>query len=92
MSESTVKSGELGQNVTYVSTKGYEKAAIVVGTPESILDGHNYPTLEEGERHLLVFTLNGASPRLNVKSQDAALAAEPTTDEDGTVEAVGFWR
>lgn len=91
MTNSTPKTGELGQNVTYVSTKGYEKAALVVGTPESILDGHNYPTLAEGERHLLVFTLGGVSPRLNVRTQDQALATinEETGEE---VAPKGYWK
>lgn len=77
--------GKLGDMVTYVSTKGYEKAAMVVGTPESILPGHKYPTLAEGERHLTIFTLDGISTRLNVPDN--------ITPEDATEgKTVGFWR
>lgn len=89
----TAKTAELGETVTYVSTKGFEKAAIVVGTPDSILPGHSYPELEGGERHLLILTLGGITPRMSVPSQEEALAALAESAEEGEeVTAVGYWK
>lgn len=84
--DTTKNDGKLGQMVTYVSTKGYEKAAMVVGTPESILPGHDYPVPAEGQRHLLVFALSGISPRLNVPESGTVDA------ESGVPTVAGVWR
>lgn len=94
MTNSTPKTGELGQNVTYISTKGFPKAAMVIGTPESVLDetacgGHSLPELAEDERHLLIFTFKGVSLRVNVRSQDVALATITDADFDATK---GCWK
>lgn len=63
----------LGTAVTYVSTKGYKKLALVTATPETVEPGHDLPELPEGFLHLLVFSPTGSSyPRLSVPSADAA--------------------
>lgn len=79
----------LGQSVTYVSSTGLQKAAIVIGTPESVEPGHSIPVPESGQVHLLVFSFRGVSPRLSVPSK--ALAE---TIEDFTVDGnlVGYFQ
>lgn len=78
----------LGQMVTYVSSQGLQKAAMVIGTPESVQEGHSLPVPEDGQAHLLVFTVKGSSARLSVPSK--ALAE---TIEDFTVDGnlVGYF-
>lgn len=85
----TTKTGALSESVIYVSTNGFEKAALVIGTPESVKPGHSTPTLEGGARHLSIFTLKGASTRQSVPSQDEALAALGE-GEEGT--PTGYWK
>lgn len=54
------KAVKLGQTVTYVSTKGLQKLALVIGTPESIAQGHfNVPQLDTDRLHLLVISPTG---------------------------------
>jgi hypothetical protein len=82
-----------GQSVLYVSSKGYVKPAIVVNTPETVVEGHAIPSLAEGELHLLVFSLtNGISPRLNVRDQDAALKFALENGEADADKAQGYWK
>lgn len=64
---------KLGQAVTYVSTKGYEKLAFVTATPETVQPGHALPELPEGFAHLVVLAPNGSvSPRYSVPSEATA--------------------
>lgn len=71
----------LGSIVKYISTKGYEKVALVTGTPESVSEGtslaENYPLNAEQEQvHLTVFSPGSVSPRLQVPSKAAVEGIE----------------
>lgn len=58
---------KLGQAVTYFSAKGQQKAAIVIGTHESITEGTSVPQPDEFNLNLLVFSPNGnVYPKANV--------------------------
>lgn len=50
---------KLGQVVTYVGSAGTQKAAMVVGTAESVRPGTDVPALEGNEVHLTVFSVTG---------------------------------
>lgn len=59
--------GKLGTHVTYFSSNGKQKTALVVGDPNSVVvtevGGPNdgaVPPLAENERHLVVFSPTGA--------------------------------
>jgi hypothetical protein len=57
----------LGKRVIYTSTDGYQKAAKIIGTAESIQEGTGVPVPGEGEAHLLVFSPTGKTyTRTNV--------------------------
>lgn len=79
----TKKTIKLGQTVTYVSTKGYEKAALVVGTPESVQQGHSgVPQLAEGNLHLLVLSPTGHTySRQSVPNKEIAAQQAPEGTE-----------
>ena len=51
---------QLGQNVTYISAKGQKKAALVIGTPDTIEEGTSVPQPEEFELNLLVISPTGS--------------------------------
>ena len=51
---------QLGQNVTYISAKGQKKAALVIGTHESIEEGTSVPQPEEFALNLLIFSPTGS--------------------------------
>lgn len=53
------KKGNLGDPVTYISSKGKSKLAFVIGTPDSIDDGGSIPALDDGYRHLLIISPSG---------------------------------
>lgn len=87
----TTSKVKVGQNVIYVSTKGYEKAAIVVNTPETVVAGKAIPELNGGQLHLLVFSLtNGISPRLSVPSLADIEGNSDFTDSEG--KPIGYWK
>jgi hypothetical protein len=50
----------LGQPVTYTDSRGYQKAAFVVGTSDSVQPGHDLPVPDEGHAHLAIFSPTGA--------------------------------
>lgn len=54
-----LKIGTLGQAVTYVSSAGFQKVAIVIGTQDSVVPGGSIPAPDEHERHLLVISVTG---------------------------------
>ena len=64
----TFKPGQAGTNVIYFSSNGKAKVALVVGDPETITvnevggpnDGAVPAILNEGERHLVVFSPTGS--------------------------------
>lgn len=78
----------LGQPVVYISTKGKQKAAFVVGTPETVEEGTSLPVLLPGQLHLAVFTWGAGTylPRLQVPFE--GLGAQ--TDEEGNPK--GYWK
>lgn len=82
----------LGQSVQYVGTKGLPKAALVVGTPDSVVEGHALPLLSEGQLHLAVweFSQTGFTPRLNVPFQ-ALIEGNIEFQNDAGV-PTGFWK
>ncbi len=58
---------KLGTAVTYYSAKGQPKAALVIGTHESIEADTSVPQPEEFNLNLLVFAPNGnVYPKVNV--------------------------
>lgn len=60
---------QLGTPVQYIASNGKPKLAFVLGTPETISEGTEIPTLSEGQLHLTVFSPNGnIYPRHNVPS------------------------
>ena len=62
--------------VTYTSTKGHEKPAIVLVDADTYNEGTSLDAPAEGTAHLLVFGLSGASSRFNVPTQANAVANE----------------
>lgn len=77
---------KLGQAVTYIDSKGHEKAAIVIGTPESVVEGTSLSPLEDGQLNLFVIAPHrGPYNRLNVPS------AESASDLDGEA-ASNSWK
>jgi len=82
----------LGQPVQYVGTKGLAKAAFVVGTPDTVEEGHSLPTLSEGQLHIVVweFSKGHFTPRLNVPFEGQVADNAEFQNGDGT--PVGFWR
>lgn len=49
----------LGQAVTYIDSSGYQKAAFVLGTRDSIQPGHEVEQPDEGHAHLAIFSPSG---------------------------------
>lgn len=89
----TAKKINLGQTVTYISSKGYEKLALVTATPETVQAGHDLPELAEGFLHLFVISPNGTTyPRLSVPSQEIAQANVIENDGDETEAPRGVWK
>ncbi len=78
----------IGQAVQYISTKGKVKAALVVGTPDTVEEGTHLPALLPGQLHLAVFTWSVGTfiPRLQVPFE--GLGAQ--TDDEGNPK--GFWK
>lgn len=80
-----VKINEFG---VYNSTDGKQKSAMVIGTPETVVEGTSIPVLAEGQVHILVFSLKGkVSPRYNVVAEKTKAGLvfrqpEPEADED----------
>lgn len=57
----------LARWAVYTSTDGFEKAAKIVGTPQSVKPGTDVPVPDEGRVHLLVFSPTGKTyTRTNV--------------------------
>lgn len=48
----------VGITGTYTSTEGYQKAAIVVATPESVEPGTSLPQPPEGHVHIAIIGFN----------------------------------
>lgn len=59
----------LGQDVTYVDTKGHIKVAKVIGTSDTIAQGSSLAVPAFNEAHLFVFGLNGSYVRTSVPSE-----------------------
>lgn len=80
------------QPVVYIGTKGHKKAALVIGTPESIDEGTQVPVPSEGYLHLLVFSPTGnAYPKFNVPSEEVAKTIpDYHADDNGNLREV--WR
>lgn len=83
--ENKIVTGKLGEMVTYVGSAGYPKAAMVVGTPESVVPGTNIPELADGERHLMVFSVTG------VVYTKLTVPYGPFNTPDGSVVNTGVW-
>jgi len=72
----------VGDMVVYISAKGYERPALVIGTPETVQEGHSLPPLEDGALNLLTFTGRGrTSVKFNVPNKE--LAMKPQFQVDG---------
>lgn len=59
----------LGQDVTYVDTKGHIKVAKIIGTSDTIAQGSSLAVPAFNEAHLFVFGLNGSYVRTSVPSE-----------------------
>lgn len=71
---------KLGDHVTYISGKGKQKLALVLGTPETIEEGSSLGfTLKEGQATLLVFSPSGRQEYK--KHVDFAGIAAANTDQ-----------
>lgn len=81
---------QLGTAVTYVSSKGYQKLAFVIATPETVKPGHDLLELSEGFLHLMVFAPSGIYPRFSVPSEEVAKEI-PDFAVDGD-EIKGIWK
>lgn len=81
----------LGQPVIYIGTKGVQKAALVVNTPETVKEGTALPALEPGQIHLVTWTHSAAhfTPRYNVPFE-GLVADALDFQEDG--QTVGVWK
>lgn len=89
--KSTIPAVKVGTPVIYVGTKGKQKLALVVGTPETIEEGTSLPTLNEGQVHLAVWGFNGGfRPRLNVPFESVIADDPEFTNDEG--QPVGFWK
>lgn len=88
----TIPTVTLGQAVTYVGTKGLPKAAFVVGTQETVEEGHSLPTLNEGQLHIVVweFSKGHFTPRTSVPFEGQIADNTEFQNEDGNT--VAFWR
>lgn len=76
----------LNTPVTYISSKGYAKAAVVTGTPDSILADKNVAIPAEGHVHLTVFSVNGkVYTRRNVPTEAVAQAKAEANAYEGEV-------
>lgn len=74
---------KIGENVIYVSTKGYQKAAFVLNTQETVVEGKSLPELAENQLHLAVLSvMSGMTPRFSVPFQG-------DVDADATG---GYWK
>lgn len=72
----------VGDFVVFISNKGYERPALVIGTPETVQEGHSLPPLEDGALNLLTFTGKGRmSVKFNVPNKH--LAEKPAFQVDG---------
>ena len=82
---------KLGTSVTYISTKGFKKLALVTATPETVTEGHELPELPEGYLHLMVISATGSMyPRLSIPSIDVAKEI-PDYAAEGDLELRGVW-
>ena len=82
---------ELGDKVIYVSSKGYQKLAFVIGTPAEVEPGHDLPTLVDGMVNLVVISAQGKiTPRYAVPSKELATTVPDFATGDG--ESKGIWK
>lgn len=94
MPTAKAKTVQVGQFVQYKGSKGYPKAALVVGTPDSVTEGKDLPVPQEGHLHLLVFSATGAVYlRHSVPSEQVAADIPDYTSikDDGTTLVHSCW-
>lgn len=82
----TVKLAPLNSFVTYLSSKGDRKSALVIGTPDSITPGTSVPVPAENERHLLVFSPTGAA-----YAKHSVPMATPDYDTNEDARSTNIW-
>lgn len=93
MAENTaVPTVQLGQSVIYVGSKGLPKQAFVVGTPESVEEGHSLPTLSEGQLYLTVWEFSAGHyvPKGPVAFEGQVEGNVEFQNSDGT--SINVWR
>lgn len=77
----------LAQDVRYIDTKGHTKVAKVVGTPDSVVEGTDLPTLNEGHYTVIIFSPSGRvyGKHSVPDSDDEAVNLSEYTNEDGAL-------
>jgi len=81
----------LGQPVSYTDTKGHSKFAIVTGTPETVVEGSDLPTLNPDHYAITVFSPSGRIyPKFSVPdvTADDINLSEYASEEDGSLVGV----
>ena len=78
--------------IVYVGSKGLPKAALVVGTPETVQPGHSLPELNEGQLHIIVWEFSAGHfvPKLNVPYVATVAENDEFKNADGVT--VGVWQ
>jgi hypothetical protein len=72
----------LGQHVAYTDAKGHTRVALVLGTPESIVEGTSLATLPADHYNVLTYTAGGrtsfkaAVPDANIANEDYLVDGE----------------
>lgn len=82
----------LAQTARYVDTKGHEKVALVVGTPESVAEGTDLQTLNPGHYIVTVFSPSGRTYTKHSvpDATHAEFNGADYTNEDGLLVGVLF--
>lgn len=78
--DDTAVAARVGDMVVYTDSKGHEKPALVVGTPQSWAPGQEgeLPGPGAGEAHLRVFSVSACYTRLAVPWSDVPLDGSPS--------------
>lgn len=88
----TAPTVQLGQSVVYVGRKGLPKQAFIVGTTETVQEGHSLPTLSEGQVYLTVWEFSAGHyvPKGPVPFEGSVAGNGDYLNADGVT--VGVWR
>ena len=89
---SVIPTVSLGQPVVYVSGKGHEKLALVVGTPDSVVPGSSLPELNEGQLYIAVWEFGYAHfvPKEPTPHFSQVEGNSELTNDEGV--SVNYWK